>query len=67
AASTSVFASSVHCGGALAGPIRHRRFGGIEGRQARAAGMGLAPIPRRQAQRAAPQARRREWIEAEWP
>ena len=34
AASASVFASSVHCGGALAGPIRLDRFGSIEGRQA---------------------------------
>ncbi|MBP6782037.1 MAG: hypothetical protein KA738_03370, partial [Pseudoxanthomonas sp.] len=29
-----MFASSVHCGGALAGPIRLDRFGSIEGRQA---------------------------------
>ena len=34
----------------------------LQGRQAQRGGMGLAPIPRRQAKRAAPQARRREGL-----
>jgi len=52
-----------HGSGALAWPIRRSRFGSLEGApKHRAAGMGLAPIPWRQAKCAAPQARRREGL-----
>ena len=54
---------TAHCGGALAWPIRRKPVRrSCRGAKHSAAGMGLAPIPRRQAKRAAPQARRREGL-----